>query len=58
MSKKFVLDNSLIIHPNDPSTRFLKKLYNGYGSPIVITEKDNNKVIKEVLTDKIGRAHV
>lgn len=46
-------NNSLVIHPNDPSTRFLKKLYGGYGSPIVITERANNKVVKEALTNKV-----
>ena len=45
-------NNALVIHPNDQSTRFLKKLYGGYGSPIVITEEANNKAVKEALTDR------
>ena len=43
-------NNTIVIHPNDHSTRFLKRLYSGYGEQLLLTEKNNNKVIKEALS--------
>lgn len=43
-------NDAIVIHPNDHSTRFLKRLYSGYGDQLLLTEENNNKVIKEALT--------
>ena len=45
-----IVENSVIIHPNDNSTRFLKRLYSGFGEPIVADETFNNKGIREFVS--------
>lgn len=45
-------NNSLIIHPNDQSTRFLRRLYGGDADPVLLTELDNNKTIRETLLNR------
>lgn len=45
-----LIDTSVIIHPNDNSTRFLKRLYSGFGTPVVADETFNNKGIREFIT--------
>lgn len=45
-----LVENSVIIHPNDHSTRFLKRLYSGFGEPIVADETFNNKGIKDIIS--------
>ena len=44
------VNNAIVIHPNDQSTKFLKRLYSGYGDQTLLTEENNNKAIKEALT--------
>lgn len=48
-------NDAIIIHPNDDSTRFLKRLYSGYGEQTLLTEENNNKVIKEALMNESDR---
>ena len=48
-------NDAIIIHPNDNSTRFLKRLYSGYGEQTLLTEENNNKVIKEALMNESDR---
>jgi hypothetical protein len=45
-------NDAIVIHPNDNSTRFLKRLYSGYGEQTLLTEENNNKVIKEALMNE------
>ena len=45
-------NDAIIIHPNDNSTRFLKRLYSGYGEQTLLTEENNNKAIKEALMNE------
>lgn len=45
-------NDAIIIHPNDDSTRFLKRLYSGYGEQMLLTEENNNKAIKEALMNE------
>jgi hypothetical protein len=48
-------NDAIVIHPNDDSTRFLKRLYSGYGEQTLLTEENNNKVIKEALMNESDR---
>ena len=48
-------NDAIIIHPNDNSTRFLKRLYSGYGEQTLLTEENNNKAIKEALMNESDR---
>lgn len=44
------MKKTLVIHPNDPSTRFLDVLYKGRpGTYVLMTEKDSNSKIDEAL---------
>lgn len=44
---------TLVIHPNDPSTRFLDVLYKGRpGTYVLMTESDSNSKIDEALRSK------
>ena len=45
-------NDAIIIHPNDHSTRFLNRLYIGYGEQLIITEENNNKSIKKALVNE------
>ena len=45
-------NDAIVIHPNDDSTRFLKRLYSGYGEQMLLTEENNNKAIKEALMNE------
>ena len=45
-------NDAIVIHPNDNSTRFLKRLYSGYGEQTLLTEENNNKAIKEALMNE------
>ena len=45
-----LVNESIIIHPNDNSTRFLKALYSGYGEPIVADETLTNSAIRRFIS--------
>ena len=45
-------NNAIVIHPNDPSTKFLDRLYSGYGDKLILTEENNNKSIKQSIKDE------